>query len=57
MPEFVRELGPQGTEAVQKLLWSRTVPAGVYIRTLIVHWSSRAGAQVRPCREVDPPFQ
>jgi transposase len=41
MPEFVRALGPQETEAIQKLLRSRTVPAGVYVRALIVHWSSQ----------------
>ena len=41
MPEFVRTLGPQEAEAIQKLIRSRTVPAGVYTRALIVHWSSQ----------------
>src|SRR5215207_6500210 len=41
MPEFVRPLGPQEAEAIEKLLRSRTVPAGVYVRALIVSWSSR----------------
>jgi transposase len=41
MPEFVRNLGPQEAEGIRKLLRSRTVPAGVYTRALIVHWSSQ----------------
>jgi len=41
MPEFVRPLGPQEAETLQKLLRSRTVPAGLYQRALIIWWSSR----------------
>lgn len=41
MPDFVRPLGPQEAEAIQKLLRSRTVPAGIYQRALIVYWSSQ----------------
>ena len=41
MPEFVRNLGPQETDAIQKLLRSRTVPAGIYQRALIIFWSSQ----------------
>jgi winged helix-turn helix protein len=40
MPEFVRALGPQEADAIQQLIRSRTVPAGVYQRALIVYWSS-----------------
>lgn len=41
MPEYVRELGPQETAAIQQLIRSRTVPAGLYQRALIIHWSSQ----------------
>ena len=41
MPEFVRKLGPQEAEAIQQLIRSRTVPAGVHQRAQIVHWSSQ----------------
>lgn len=41
MPEFVRSLGSEEAEAIRKLIRSRTVPAGIYTRALIVHWSSR----------------
>jgi hypothetical protein len=41
MPEFVRPLGPQEAEAIQKLLRSRTVPAGIYQRALMIYWSSQ----------------
>lgn len=39
MPEFVRPLGPQEAATLEKLLRSRTVPAGLYLRALIIHWS------------------
>jgi hypothetical protein len=41
MAEFVRMLGPQEAETIQKLLRSRTVPAGIYQRALIIFWSSQ----------------
>jgi DNA-directed RNA polymerase specialized sigma24 family protein len=41
MAEFVRRLGPQEAETIQKLLRSRTVPAGIYQRALIIFWSSQ----------------
>jgi transposase len=41
MPEFVRPLGPQEAETLQQLLRSRTIPAGIYQRALMVHWSSQ----------------
>ena len=40
MPEFVRPLGPEEAQAIQQLVRSRTVPAGIYQRALIVQWSS-----------------
>jgi transposase len=40
MPEFVRPLGPDEAQAIRQLLRSRSVPAGMYQRALIVHWSS-----------------
>jgi transposase len=39
MPEFVRPLGPEEARAIQQLVRSRTVPAGIYQRALIVQWS------------------
>ena len=41
MPVFVRPLGPQEAETLQQLIRSRTVPAGIYQRALILHWSSQ----------------
>ena len=40
MPEFVRPLGPQEGQAIHQLVRSRTVPAGIFQRALIVQWSS-----------------
>jgi transposase len=40
MPEFVRPLGPEEAKTIQTLVRSRTVPAGIYQRALIVQWSS-----------------
>lgn len=40
MPEFVRALGPDEAQAIGQLVRSRTVPAGIYQRALIVRWSS-----------------
>jgi len=37
----VRTLGSHESDAIQKLLRSRIVPAGVYQRALIVYWSSQ----------------
>jgi transposase len=39
MPEFVRPLGPEEARAIQQLVRSRTAPAGIYQRALIVQWS------------------
>ena len=40
MPEFVRSLGPEEAQTIDPLVRSRTVPAGIYQRALIVKWSS-----------------
>ena len=40
MPECVRSLGPEEAKTIQQLVRSRTVPAGIYQRALIVKWSS-----------------
>jgi transposase len=40
MSEFVRSLGPEEAQTIRQLIRSRTVPAGVYQRALIVQWSS-----------------
>jgi|SRR5215210_1439580 transposase len=40
MPEFVRPLGPEEAKTIRHLVRSRTVPAGIYQRALIVQWSS-----------------
>jgi len=40
MPEFVRPLGPEEAQTLRRLVRSRTVPAGIYQRALIVQWSS-----------------
>ena len=54
MPEFVRPLGPEETKAIEQLIRSRTVPAGVYQRALIVQWSSRGPA---PEPRSSPPWR
>ena len=41
MAEFVRPLGPQEAATIQKLIRSRTVPAGLYQRALMIYWSSQ----------------
>src|SRR5438552_2671324 len=41
MPEFVRRLSPEEETAIGQLLRSRTVPAGYYLRALIIHFSSQ----------------
>jgi len=41
MPEFVRPLTSEEDETIHQLLRSRTVPAGYYVRALILHFSSQ----------------
>ena len=40
MAVFVRPLGSEEAQVIQQLMRSRTVPAGIYQRALIIHWSS-----------------
>jgi transposase len=40
MSEFVRPLGQDEAKEIRQLVRSRTVPAGIYQRALIVQWSS-----------------
>jgi transposase len=40
MPASVRPLGPEEANTIRRLVRSRTVPAGIYQRALIVQWSS-----------------
>src|SRR5687768_15436202 len=53
MPEYVRPLGPQEAEAIQKLIRSRTVPAGIYQRALIVCWSSQGQSPSEIARRLE----
>ena len=52
MPEFVRSLGPDEAQAIQQLVRSRTVPAGIYQRALIVHWSSEGQTPLEIARRL-----
>jgi winged helix-turn helix protein len=40
MPEFVRPLGSEEAQVIRQLTRSRTVPAGIFQRALIVLWSN-----------------
>ncbi len=52
MPEFVRPLGPEEAQAIGQLVRSRTVPAGIYQRALIVHWSSEGQTPIEIARRL-----
>lgn len=41
MAVFARPLGPEEARVIQQLIRSRTVPAGIYQRALIILWSSQ----------------
>jgi hypothetical protein len=41
MAVFARPLGPEEANVLQQLVRSRTVPAGIYQRALIILWSSQ----------------
>ena len=41
MAVFARPLGPEEAKVIQQLVRSRTVPAGIYQRALIILWSSQ----------------
>ncbi len=56
MPEFVRALGPQEAETIQELIRSRTVPAGIYQRALMIHWSSQGQTPSEIAARLDHKF-
>src|SRR5688572_30533325 len=56
MPVFVRPLGPQETETIEKLIRSRTVPAGIYQRALMVFWSSQGQTPSEIAHRLDHKF-
>jgi transposase len=56
MPEFVCALGPQEAETIQELIRSRTVPAGIYQRALMIHWSSQGQTPSEIAARLDHKF-
>lgn len=52
MPEFVRALGPEEAQAIRQLVRSRTVPAGIYQRALLVQWSSQGLTPIEIARRL-----
>ena len=56
MPEFVRPLGPQETQTIQELVRSRTVPAGIYQRALMILWSSQGQTPSEIAQRLDHKF-
>jgi hypothetical protein len=56
MPEFVRALSPEEDEAIHQLLRSRTVPAGYYVRALIIHFSSQGETPAEIARRLEHKF-
>ena len=52
MPEFVRPLGPEEAKVIGQLVRSRTVPAGIYQRALIVKWSSEGLTPIEIARRL-----
>jgi transposase-like protein len=56
MPVFVRPLSPEERETIHQLLRSRTVPAGYYVRALIIHFSSRGETPADIARRLEHKF-
>src|SRR5437762_13855872 len=52
MPEFVRALGQEEARVIGQLVRSRTVPAGIYQRALIVQWSSQGLSPLQIARRL-----
>jgi transposase len=52
MPEFVRPLGAEEAKAIDQLVRSRTVPAGLFQRALIVRWSSEGLSPIEIARRL-----
>lgn len=56
MPEFVRPLSTDERATIHQLLRSRTVPAGYYVRALIIHFSSRGQTPAEIARRLEHKF-
>src|SRR5688572_16717631 len=56
MPAFVRSLSPEEHQTIHQLLRSRTVPAGYYVRALIIHFSSRGETPAQIARRLEHKF-
>ena len=56
MPEFVRALTPEEEAVIHQLLRSRTVPAGYYVRALIIHFSSQGETPADISRRLEHKF-
>jgi hypothetical protein len=56
MPDFVRPLSPDEAETIHQLLRSRTVPAGYYVRALIIHFSRQGETPAQIARRLEHKF-
>jgi len=56
MPEFVRALSPDEAATIEQLLRSRTVPAGYYVRALIIHFSRQGETPAQIARRLEHKF-
>src|SRR5437667_317260 len=56
MPDFVRPLSPDEEVTIQQLLRSRTVPAGYYVRALIIHFSRQGETPAQIARRLEHKF-
>jgi hypothetical protein len=53
MPEFVRALSPSEEAAIAERLRSRTVPAGYYVRALIIPFSRQGETPAQIARRLE----
>ena len=56
MPDFVRALSPDEEATIHQLLRSRTVPAGYYVRALIIHFSRQGETPAQIARRLEHKF-
>jgi transposase len=56
MPDCDRPLSAEERETIQQLLRSRVVPAGYYVRALIIHFSSRGETPAQIARRLEHKF-
>jgi hypothetical protein len=56
MPDFVRPLSPNEEATIHELLRSRTVPAGYYVRALIIHFSRQGETPAQIARRLEHKF-